>query len=101
MSFWEVLALVSAGATILGVFLAVYAMLNNRTLKQEAASTREILNGIEHGQRENSAATRDLLSRIEQGQEDARKEMAEAIRYLADWIRAEGGKPRQTLRASS
>ena len=90
MSFWELLALVSAMATILGAFLAVYALINNRTLKSEFGSTREILVRIEQGQNE----TRKDMA-------EARKEMAEAIRYLADLIRAEGERTRQVVRAPS
>ena len=108
MSFWELLALVSAMATILGVFLTVYGVLNNRTLKQESANTIEII-------KEGFANTREILSRMEQGQEEARKEvtevrkevaearkeMAEAIKYLGDLVRIEGEKTRQAIRTSS
>ena len=123
MSFWEALALVSAAATILGVFLAGHAMVNNRTLKQEAANTREMIqrevaNTREMIQQEaantramltvESANTREILGKFEQGQEEARreaaearKEMAEANRYLAELIRGEGERTRQAIRASS
>ena len=80
---WQVLGLVSAMPTILGVFLTIYGVINNRTLKEEFKITREI------------------LARIDQGQQEARKEMAEAIKYLADLIRAEGEKTRQTVRTPS
>ena len=83
MSFWELLALVSAMATILGIFLTIYGFINNRTIKEESRQTREI------------------LDRIDRGQSEARKEMAEAIRYLADLIRTEGERTRQTVRAPS
>jgi len=83
MSFWQMLGLVSAVATILGVFLTIYAIINNRTMKEEFRLTREILSGIQNGQNE------------------ARKEMAEAIRYLADLIRAEGERTRLVIRAPS
>ena len=83
MSFWELLGVVSAMATILGVFLTIYGVINNRTLKEEFRITR------------------DMLARIDQGQQEARKEMAEAIRYLADLIRAEGERTRQAVRAPS
>ncbi len=77
MSFWELLGVVSAMATILGVFLTIYGVINNRTLKEEFRITR------------------DMLARIDQGQQEARKQMAEAIKYLADLIRAEGERTRQ------
>jgi len=97
MSFWEMLALVSVMATILGVFLTIYAMINNRVLKEESAHTREILARMEQGQQ-----------RLEQGQQniqkelvESRREMAEAIKYLADIVRADGERTRQTIRAAS
>ncbi len=43
MGFWELLALISAMATIMGVFLTIYARINNRTLKEEARLTREAI----------------------------------------------------------
>jgi hypothetical protein len=43
MSFWQVLGLVSAMATILGVFLTISGVINNRTLKEEFRLTREML----------------------------------------------------------
>jgi hypothetical protein len=82
VDFWEILALGGTMATVLGVFLTIYGIINNRTLKEE------------------SRATREILSRIEQGQSEARKEMAETLRYLADLVRQEGDKTRQTIRAS-
>ena len=85
----------SAMATILGVFLTIYAIINNRTLKEGLKATREILDRIELGQREDSKATRQILARIELGQNEARREMAEAIRYLGDLIHLEGEKTRQ------
>ena len=101
MSFWELLALVSAMATIMGVSLTIYAMVNNRLLKEESAHTREILARMdrEHG---------EILSRMEQGQQnlqkeaiETRREMAEAIKYLAELIRSEGDRTRQVVRAPS
>ena len=97
MSFTELAAVV----TILGVFLTVYGLVNNRTLKQEARRITDLLT-------EESRNTRDILARIERGQEEARKEMAEAfrkmdeghretIKYLADLIRSEGDKTRQAI----
>ncbi len=76
MSFWQLLGLVSAMATILGVFLTIYGIINNRTLKEEFRITREI------------------LLRIDQGHQEATK-------YLADLIRAEGERTRQTVRTPS
>ncbi|MFH1648454.1 MAG: hypothetical protein ABIA11_01820 [Patescibacteria group bacterium] len=81
MSFWELLALVGVMATILGVFLTIYAVINNKTLKEESRGIREI------------------LSRIEQGQTEARKEMAEAIKFIAQLIKTEGEKTREAIKA--
>lgn len=81
MGFWEALGQVSVTATILGVFLTIYGLINNRTLKEESRNTREI------------------LSRIEQGQSEARKEMAEAIKYLAQLIVAAAEKTREDIKA--
>jgi len=82
MSFWEALALTGTMATILGIALTVYGIINNRTFRAEMRAVREI------------------LDRIERGQEEARREMAEAIKYLADLIVAESERTRQTLRGS-
>jgi hypothetical protein len=41
-----------------------------------------------------------LLAHIQQGQEEARREMAEALRYIADLIVSESEKTRQILRKS-
>jgi hypothetical protein len=79
-------------ATILGVFLTVYALINNRTLKAESSNTREIL-------REGFQSTKEILLRIEQGQEEARREMAEAIRYLAQLLVQEGARTREAIQA--
>jgi hypothetical protein len=46
MGFWEALGQVSVTATILGVFLTIYGLINNRTLKEESRNTREILSRI-------------------------------------------------------
>lgn len=81
MSLWEGMALVGTMATILGVSLAIYGIINNRTLKEEARGLREI------------------LLRIEQGQNEARREMAGAIQRLGELIVLEGEKTRETVRA--
>ncbi|MDI6792844.1 MAG: hypothetical protein QME81_08275 [bacterium] len=43
MGFLEALALVGTAATILGVFLTAYAMINNKILKKESKLTREAI----------------------------------------------------------
>ena len=76
MSFWQVLGLVSAMATILGVFLTISGVINNRTLKEEFRMTREMLDRMDRGHQE-------------------------ATKYVADLIRAEGEKTRQAINAPS
>jgi len=81
MSLWEAMALVGTMATILGVFITIYGIINNRTLKAEAQGIREI------------------LLRMEQGQSEARREMAEAIERLGQLIVVEGERTREAVRA--
>ena len=123
MGFWQLLTLGGTMATILGVFLTFYAMINNRTLKEESKNTREVLLEESKNTRdvllEESKHTREILLRIEQGQAEARreneearrevaqvmaearKEMAEAIKGLGGLIRSEGEQTRDVIRARS
>jgi len=104
VSFWELLALVSAMATIMGVFLAIYATINNRLLKEESAHTREILLRMEQGQQsiqKDMAEARQDMAEARHEMAEARHEMAEAIKYLADLIRLDGERTRQAVRAPS
>ena len=101
MSLWEAMALVGTMATILGVFITIYGIINNRTLKAEAKSIREIL-------LEETRGIREILLRMEQGQnetrlqiEQSRREMAEAIKYVADLIHLEGERTREAVRAKA
>ncbi|OFW02217.1 MAG: hypothetical protein A3H94_05620 [Acidobacteria bacterium RIFCSPLOWO2_02_FULL_60_20] len=93
MNFWETLTLGGTMAMILGVFPTVYGIINNRTLKEESRATREILSRIEQGQNETRREIGGALA-------EARKDMAESLRYLADLVRQEGDKTRQAVRAS-
>lgn len=92
MSFWEAIALVGMMATILGVFITIYGVINNRVLKAEAKGLREILLRIEQGQNETRL-------QISQQIEQSRREMAEAIKYLADLVHLEGERTREVVRA--
>ena len=74
MSFWEAVALVGTMATILGIFITIYGLINNRVLKEEAKSIREILDRMDRGHQETS-------------------------KHVADLIRLEGEKTRETVRA--
>ena len=114
MSLWGAMALVGTIATILGVFITVYGIINNRTLKAEAKNVREILLRESKSTKdiilEEARGIREILIRIEQGQNEARlqisqqmeqsrREMAEAIKYLADLIHLEGERTREVVRA--
>lgn len=119
MSLWEAMALVGTMATILGVFITVYGIINNRTLKAEAKNVREILLGESKSTRdvilEEARGIREILLRIEQGQnetrqqiEQSRREMAEALKHLADLsrdlaglIHLEGERTREAVRAKA
>jgi hypothetical protein len=97
------MALVGTMATILGVFITIYGIINNRTLKAEAKNVREILLGEAKSTKEiileETRGIREILLRIEQGQDEARREMAEAIKYLADLIHMDGERTREVVRA--
>lgn len=47
MSFWELLVLAGTMATVLGVFVTIYALINSKTLKEEARLTRESIEGVQ------------------------------------------------------
>lgn len=85
MSFWEWLALLS-------VVVTIYGLINNRTIKTISRDTHKVI-------QEEAKSVREILDRIEKGQTEARKEMAEAIKYLADLIVSEGEKTRQAIKA--
>jgi len=103
MSLWEAMALVGTMATILGVFITLYGIINNRTLKGEARIVREILLGESKSTKEiileETRGLREILLRMEQGQNEARREMAGAIQRLGELIVLEGEKTRETVRA--
>lgn len=84
MTFMENLALVGTAATILGVFLTVYAIINNKTFKKESKLTREALE-------KKSSLTREMI-----------KETTEyVVKYLGDLIAAEGGRTRKAIESSA
>jgi hypothetical protein len=53
VSFYEVLTLGGVMATILGVFLTLYAIINNRTLKAEARNIIELISEFRREHQEN------------------------------------------------
>ena len=87
MGVWDLITITGTSATVLGIFLTFYALINNRILRRESQATREIL------ERE-SQATREILDRIDRGQQEARREMAEALKRIAELIVAEGERTR-------
>jgi hypothetical protein len=95
MSFLENLALVGTAATILGVFLTGYAIVNNKTLKKESRLTREAIaeesrltrEAVEMVIKEESRLTREVIaeeSRL------TREMIKETTKYLGDLIIAKG-----------
>ncbi|MEW6096108.1 MAG: hypothetical protein AB1567_06245 [bacterium] len=87
MTFVESLAGVGTAATILGVFLTVYAIINNKTLKKESMLTREAL-------AEESKLTREVLA---EESKLTREMIKETTKYLGDLIVAEGSKIRKAI----
>lgn len=79
MSIWDLITISGTSATILGVFLTFYALINNRTLRREGQAIREILN------------------RMDERQQEARKEMAEALKRIAELIVVEGDRTREAI----
>lgn len=79
MSIWDLITISGTSATVLGVFLTFYAWINNRILRREGQAIREILN------------------RMDERQQEARKEMAEALKRIAELIVAEGERTREAV----
>jgi hypothetical protein len=91
MNFLESLALVGTAATILGVFLTVYAIINNKTLKNESRLTREAL-------AEESRLTRETIIEETKLTREMIKETTEYLaKYLGDLIVAEGDRTRKAI----
>lgn len=77
MTFWQVLTVTGVCATILGVFLTIYALINNRTLKEESRLTRETI-------KETIKETHEATLKV--------------LKYIADLIVSEGEKTRQAIK---
>ena len=113
MSFWEAVALMGLMATILGVFITIYGLINNRTLKEQAQGLDRSLKQEAKGIREILLGQQEILVRIEQGQNEARqtesearRDMAEALKAiqqgqntLGELVRIEGERTREAIRA--
>jgi hypothetical protein len=83
ISFLENLALISTAATILGIFLTVYAIINNKTFKKESRLTREVTERII---KEENRLVREII-----------KETTEYLaKYLGDELNVISHPPRYT-----
>ncbi|MFN3135024.1 MAG: hypothetical protein ACK44H_05570 [Candidatus Kryptonium sp.] len=92
--------------TIISLILAYQAWQNGKLMKQMHVesmamikSIKELNEAIKEDIRISTQETRALLERIQKGQEEARKEMASAIKYIAELIVADGERTRELLRA--
>ena len=100
--------------TVLAAILTYQAWNNGRWMKQTSRDTQNWMKQAHNDTQElikqthqdmqslvkqGHQGTLEILARIEKGQQEARKEMAEAIKYLADLIVSEGNKTRQALKS--
>ncbi len=90
MGIWDLITITGTSATVLGVFLTFYALINNRILRKESQATREMIE--RQGQ-----ATREMLARVDRGQQEARREMAEALKRIAELIVTEGERTKEAV----
>lgn len=96
MSFWELIALVGTMATILGLFLTMYALINNKTLKEESKLTRE---SVEKVITEESRLTREIIAKIDERSGETLRGIGDTLKEVARLIVAESEKTRQTIKA--
>ncbi|MDI6735658.1 MAG: hypothetical protein QME42_05620 [bacterium] len=91
MNLWESLALVGTAATILGIFLTIYGVVNNKTLKYETKLTREAM-------AEESKLTREAMAEESKLTQKMIKETTEYLaKYLGNLIVADGNRTRLTM----
>ena len=83
MTFWGILTLDGVIATILGIFIAIYAILNNKTVKE---NTRIIISKLDEGFR-----------RIHEDIKEMRKEQARSFKIIALLIVEEDKEKRRKL----
>lgn len=81
MGFIEILMIVGAPVTILGIFLRGYGIINNKTFKKESILTRESIGEMI---REESRLTRESIGEM----------IKETTKYLGDLIVAVGDNRR-------
>ncbi|MEW6095419.1 MAG: hypothetical protein AB1567_02675 [bacterium] len=94
MTFIEGLAYIGTAATILGVFLTIYAIINNKTLKSESKLTREMI-------QQTSQYISNLIEEIRKDTKETTQYLGnltkESTQYLGDLIVAEGNKIRRDM----
>ena len=87
LDFWQMLALTGTAATILGVFLIIYGIINNKTLKNESRLTREIIQKESELTRQMiQEMTAQLQQQARQEQELTRQMIQETAKYLGDLV---------------
>ena len=93
MNFLQILAIVGTAATILGVFLTGYAVINNKTLKEESRLTREAIAKSEETIAKSIAGSQEVIAKsIVESKETIAKIIQETAKYLGDLIVSERKK---------
>lgn len=94
MSFYEILTLGGVMSTILGIFLTLYAVINNKTLKAEARNTNELITQF---RKEHQETMRVMLENLE----DFRKEHRETMQIMLENLEEFRREHRETMRIMS
>jgi len=109
MSFYDVLALGGVMATILGLFLTLYAIINNRTLKAEARNINELISQFRKEHHETMQIMsgnldefrkehRETMQVMSEKLDEFRRSHEETIKYIANLIVTNGERTRQEIR---
>ena len=101
MTFWEILTLDGVIATILGIFIVIYAILNNKTVKE---NTRIIISKLDEGFRRMDENFQKVITKLDEGfrriHEDIkemRKEQIRGFKIIALLIVEEDKEKRRKL----
>ncbi|CUU05444.1 hypothetical protein JGI3_01127 [Candidatus Kryptobacter tengchongensis] len=94
MSFYDVLALGGVMATILGLFLTLYAIINNRTLKAEARNINELISQF----RKEHHETMQIMSG---NLDEFRREHRETMQVMSEKLDEFRREHRETMRIMS
>ncbi len=118
MTFWEWFTVMGTTATIMGVFLTVYGILNGRSTRrllremhEEVRSeiramhenTMRVLERIEAGQREMRAEFARIMERMDETvrrMDETMRRMDETLKHIAELIVIEGERTRQAIRGN-